>query len=87
MRVHRAVAHGINKAQDCHEQGDDSMSIFPTRILLATHGSREAQLAASTAADLANTTNSELHLITVAVREGRMLGCLTGPLARPLSQG
>ena len=42
------------------------MSIFPTRILLATDGSREAQLAASTAADLANTTNSELHLITVA---------------------
>ena len=43
------------------------MSIFPTRILLATDGSREAQLAASTAADLANTTNSELHLITVAL--------------------
>jgi nucleotide-binding universal stress UspA family protein len=42
------------------------MSIFPTRILLATDGSREAHLAASTAADLANTTNSELHVITVA---------------------
>src|SRR5687767_15850022 len=42
------------------------MSIFPTRILLATDGSREAQLAASTAADLANATNSELHLLTVA---------------------
>jgi nucleotide-binding universal stress UspA family protein len=42
------------------------MSIFPTRILLATDGSREAQLAASTAADLANTTNSELHVLTVA---------------------
>lgn len=42
------------------------MSIFPTKILLATDGSREAQLAASTAADLANTTNSELHLLTVA---------------------
>src|SRR5215211_989223 len=27
---------------------------------------REAQLAASTAADIANTTNSELHLLTVA---------------------
>ncbi len=34
------------------------MSIFPTKILLATDGSREAQLAASTAADIANTTNS-----------------------------
>src|SRR5215217_6539230 len=42
------------------------MSIFPTRILLATDGSREAQLAATTAADIANTTNSELHLLTVA---------------------
>jgi len=42
------------------------MSIFPTRILLATDGSREAELAASTAADLANATDSELHLISVA---------------------
>ena len=42
------------------------MSIFPTKILLATDGSREAELAARTAADLANSTNSELHLITVA---------------------
>src|SRR5215216_7550765 len=42
------------------------MSIFPTTILLATDGSKEAQLAASTAADLANSTNSELHLLTVA---------------------
>ena len=42
------------------------MSIFPTKIVLATDGSREAQLAASTAADLANSTNSELHLLCVA---------------------
>jgi nucleotide-binding universal stress UspA family protein len=42
------------------------MSIFPTKILLATDGSREAQLAARTAADLANTTNSELHILSVA---------------------
>ena len=42
------------------------MSIFPTKILLATDGSREAQLAASTATDLANSTNSELHLLCVA---------------------
>ena len=41
------------------------MSIFPTKILLATDGSREAQLAATTAAELANTTNSELHLLHV----------------------
>ena len=41
------------------------MSIFPTKILLATDGSREAHLAATTAADLANSTNSELHVILV----------------------
>ncbi len=41
------------------------MSIFPTNILLATDGSREAELAATTAADLANATNSQLHVIHV----------------------
>jgi nucleotide-binding universal stress UspA family protein len=42
------------------------MSIFPTKVLLATDGSSEAQLAASTAADLADATNSELHVLSVA---------------------
>ena len=42
------------------------MSIFPTKIMLATDGSKEAQLAATTAADLASATNSELHLLSVA---------------------
>jgi nucleotide-binding universal stress UspA family protein len=41
------------------------MSIFPTKILLATDGSREAELAATTASDLANATNSELHIVHV----------------------
>ena len=41
------------------------MSIFPTKILLATDGSREAELAARTAADLADKTTSELHLVHV----------------------
>jgi len=41
------------------------VSIFPTTVLLATDGSREAQLAATTAADLANSTNSELHVVHV----------------------
>jgi nucleotide-binding universal stress UspA family protein len=41
------------------------MSIFPTTILLATDGSEEAQLAATTASDLAEKTNSELHVVTV----------------------
>jgi nucleotide-binding universal stress UspA family protein len=42
------------------------MSIFPATILLATDGSREAQLARTTAIDLAESTNSELHVVTVA---------------------
>jgi nucleotide-binding universal stress UspA family protein len=42
------------------------MSIFPTKILLATDGSRDAELARTAAVDLANSTDSELHLVTVA---------------------
>jgi nucleotide-binding universal stress UspA family protein len=38
---------------------------FPTKILLATDGSKEAELAASTAADLASSTGSELHVLSV----------------------
>ena len=41
------------------------MSIFPATILLATDGSKEAQLAAITAADLAKSTGSELHVVYV----------------------
>jgi nucleotide-binding universal stress UspA family protein len=41
------------------------MSIFPITILLATDGSKEAQLAATTAADLAKSTGSELHVVHV----------------------
>ncbi len=39
------------------------MSIFPTKILLATDGSQEAALAARTAADIAGKTGSELHVV------------------------
>jgi len=49
------------------------VSIFPTRILVATDGSREAQLAATTAADLANSTNSELHVVHVGQFEPTFL--------------
>ena len=41
------------------------MSIFPTRILLATDGSGEAELATRTAVDLARMSDSELHVIYV----------------------
>src|SRR5688572_31828390 len=43
------------------------MSIFPTRILLATDGSEEAELAALRAVDLADATDSELHVVHVGV--------------------
>ncbi len=41
------------------------MSVFPTRILLATDGSDESDLAATTAAALAKSTDSELDVIYV----------------------
>lgn len=41
------------------------MSIFPTKILLATDGSSEARLAARTATDLAQKTDSELHAVHI----------------------
>jgi nucleotide-binding universal stress UspA family protein len=44
--------------------GDPQMSIFE-KILLATDRSREAELAATTATDLAKSTNSELHVVHV----------------------
>jgi nucleotide-binding universal stress UspA family protein len=41
------------------------MSMFPTRILLTTDGSKDSELAATTAVGLANGTGSELHLVHV----------------------
>ena len=41
------------------------MSIFPTKVLLATDGSKEADLAARSAAELADKTGSELHVVHV----------------------
>ncbi len=44
------------------------MSIFPAKILLASDGSEDAELAARTAVDLAEKTGSELHVVTVGRR-------------------
>jgi nucleotide-binding universal stress UspA family protein len=41
------------------------MSIFPTKILLATDGSKEARLAAEAAAELSRDTGSEVHIAYV----------------------
>lgn len=43
------------------------MSLFPRRILLAIDGSEEAELAALRAVDLAERTDSELHVVHVGV--------------------
>src|SRR5918995_2661344 len=43
------------------------MSIFPTKILLATDASEEAALAACTATDIADKTDSELHVVLVGL--------------------
>jgi nucleotide-binding universal stress UspA family protein len=40
-------------------------SIFPTKILLATDGSREASMAEDAALELSNGTGSELHVVHV----------------------
>jgi nucleotide-binding universal stress UspA family protein len=45
------------------ERGAERMSIFPTKILLATDGSEDAELAATTAVGLARSTSSELHVV------------------------
>ena len=64
---------------------EHKMSIFPTRILLATDGSEEATLAAQTAIDLANKTGSELHVVyadmlpySTALYEGYQAGVDAG---------
>jgi nucleotide-binding universal stress UspA family protein len=56
------------------------MSIFPTKILLATDGSEEATLAARTAVDLAQKTGSELEVV-----HARSLPALTNYPAAEMS--
>src|SRR3712207_9085511 len=43
--------------------------VFPATILVATDGSKEAELASSSAADLAKRTGSELHVVHVGDRK------------------
>jgi nucleotide-binding universal stress UspA family protein len=52
-------------AQGASTEGIE-MGIFPTKILLATDGSREAVLAAHAAVELARMSDSELHVVYVA---------------------
>src|ERR671916_487831 len=58
---------GIIRVRDesFEKGGNQIMSFFPPPILLAPDGSEEPQLAATTAADLAQKTNSDLHVLSV----------------------
>lgn len=58
------------------------MSTFPTKILLATDGSKDAELATRAAIELANTTGSELHVVYV----GELGGVLRAPSESELGQ-
>src|SRR5215216_7802470 len=69
--VHREGCTRLRWLASCHcgqsrKRGDDRMSIFPTKILLATDGSEDSELAATTAVGLAKATGSELNVVTVA---------------------
>src|SRR5918998_3570093 len=55
------------------------MSIFPTRILLATDGSESATHATQAAVELSKNTDSELHVLYVG--EDAYLGALFYPEA------
>src|SRR5215218_7294703 len=48
------------------EEEAHRMTIFPTRILFASDGSEDSELAATTAVGLAKVTGSELHVLHVA---------------------
>jgi nucleotide-binding universal stress UspA family protein len=74
-------------ARAINPKGECEMSIFPTKILLATDGSEEATWAAQTAIDLAKKTGSELHVIyadtlpySPALQEGYQEGVDVGAL-------
>jgi nucleotide-binding universal stress UspA family protein len=47
------------------EERTEEMSTFPTKILLATDASKDATRAAQMASDLANVSDSELHVIHI----------------------
>lgn len=50
------------------------MSVFPTKILLATDGSAEAASATETAVELSKGTGSEVHLVYVLPAPAQLIG-------------
>lgn len=64
------------------------MSIFPTRILLATDGSEDAELAARAATDLSTRAGAELHIIHAwqDLRPANLPAMATGEYSRAYEQ-
>jgi hypothetical protein len=60
LRQVASYIHGANV-----EGGDKLMSIYPTRLLLATDGSEDANLAAQATIELSKATGSEVHIAYV----------------------
>ena len=50
------------------------MSVFPTKILLATDGSNEAAMAAEAAAELSKQSGSEIHVSYVLPSPAQLIG-------------
>jgi nucleotide-binding universal stress UspA family protein len=50
------------------------MSVFPTKILLATDGSDEAAMAAEAAAELSKQSGSEIHVAYVLPTPAQLIG-------------
>ena len=61
----RLSAEPLSWKSTASEEVQVDMSIFPTKVLLATDGSKEADLAGRSAAELADETGSELHVVHV----------------------
>src|ERR687894_1845104 len=51
--------------ENARSEEAQTMSIFPTKVLLATDGSEEASLATQTAVEIAQKTGSEVHVVHV----------------------
>ena len=58
------------------------MSVFPTKVLLATNGSEVAELALRTAVDLSNNTDSELHASPLLVQSTVLGTTFRRPMVR-----
>ncbi len=50
------------------------MSVFPTKMLLATDGSNESKLATQAATELSRDTGSEMHVVYVLPTPAQLIG-------------